>query len=171
MTMRFKQANAQAQAQFDSAAKEAYKRMREASKCVVEVEPMRRNEAHRPHGRPDGMPSRHENVPPVSLILMFNCHRAECRLTMGDISSMPDAEDVPLRSLESLQVLGRVKIAPDKGTPFMERPSKAKRSEVCSPIETIQSCCSASAADMRLVGSTVSNLPIKSLAGWEMFAQ
>ena len=37
------------------------------------------------------MPSRHENVPPVSLILMFNCHRAECRLTMGDISSMPDA--------------------------------------------------------------------------------
>lgn len=49
-------------------------------------------------------------VPPVSLILMFNCYRAEYALTMGDISTLPDAEDVPLRSTASLQTLGRVKI-------------------------------------------------------------
>ena len=35
---------------------------------------------------------------------MFNCHRAEYKLVMGDISGMPDAEDVPLKSLASLQV-------------------------------------------------------------------
>ena len=118
---KFQEANRQAHAALDPAARDAYKAMRDSGKCAVEVEPMKRNEAHRPHGRPDGAASRHINVPPVSMILMFNCYRAEYRLTMGDITTMPDAEDVPLKSLASLKTLGRVKISPDKGALFMDR--------------------------------------------------
>jgi hypothetical protein len=55
------------------------------------------------------------------MILMFNCYRAECKLVMGDITTLPDAEDVHLKALASLQSIGRVKISPDKGTPFMDR--------------------------------------------------
>ena len=116
----FKAANMAAHQHLDPAAKDAFKRMRESS-FVTEVDPYKRNEAHRPHGRPEGALSRHLDTPPVSMVLMFNCYRAEYRLELGDIATLPDAEDVALKAVESLQTIGRVKISPDKGTPFMER--------------------------------------------------
>ena len=121
LASRFKAINAQSHASFDPAAKAAFKAMQDSGKLVTDVEPVKRNEAHRPHGRPDGMLSRHTDVPPVSMILMFNCYRSEYKVVMGDISSMPDAEDVPIKALESLVTIGRVKISPDKGTAFMDR--------------------------------------------------
>lgn len=121
LASRFKTINAQAHATLDPAYKEAFKALKEADKLISEVEPTRRNEAHRPHGRPDGALSRHIDVPPQSLMLMFNCFRAEYKLELGDISTVPDAEDVPIKALASLVTIGRLKISPDKGTPFMER--------------------------------------------------
>lgn len=59
-----------------------------------------RNEAHRPAGRPDeSSPSRHERVPPSLVVLLFNCHNASFELIAGDISTLPEAETIDLKSL------------------------------------------------------------------------
>ena len=81
-----------------------------------------RNENHRPMGRPDELtPSRHERVPPSSIVLMFNCFEASFDLSYGDISSLPESETTELRSLTSGKSLGRVKITPEKGTLLLDR--------------------------------------------------
>lgn len=59
-----------------------------------------RNEAHRPPGRPDeSVASRHERVPPAAVVLMFNCHHASFDLLAGDLSTLPEAETIDLKSL------------------------------------------------------------------------
>lgn len=45
------------------------------------------------------------------------------------------------------------------------------RSSVCTPIEVVQSCCSASMAVSRLAGSTARSLEMKSFAESEMCPQ
>ena len=83
---------------------------------------MERKEVHRPTGRPEGQPSRHEFVTePAAMVLMFNCHRCGFKLSKGDITTMPESETVELRSVKSLVSVGRCKIAPSKGTEFIDR--------------------------------------------------
>ena len=81
----------------------------------------KRLEAHRPSGKAEEMPSRHTAVPSCGLVLMFNCYRASFELLQGDLSSLPESEALDLRSLTSGASLGRCKIAPEKGTPFVDR--------------------------------------------------
>ena len=81
-----------------------------------------RNEAKRPAARADeGSPSRHERVPPTTVVLMFNCCDASFELVAGDLSTLPEAETIDLKSLTSGNTIGRVKIAPEKSTPIEER--------------------------------------------------
>ena len=81
-----------------------------------------RNEAHRPSGRADEMPSRHRDVAiGAPSILMFNCNRCSFEVSAGDISTLPDSDAIDIKSLFSHTTLGRVKIPPEKGTPFVER--------------------------------------------------
>ena len=80
-----------------------------------------RNEGHRPSGRPDEMPSRHVNIKDAGMLLMFNCHRASFELLQGDLGTLPESEALDIKSLVSPATIGRVKIAPEKGTPFVER--------------------------------------------------
>ena len=51
-----------------------------------------RNEAHRPSGRSDEMPSRHNGVPIATTVLMFNCNRCSFELLAGDLSTLPESE-------------------------------------------------------------------------------
>ena len=81
-----------------------------------------RDENKRPAGRPDeATPSRHERVPPSRIVLMFNCHISSFELIAGDVSTLPEADVIELRSLSSNASIGRVKIAPEKSTPIEER--------------------------------------------------
>ena len=80
-----------------------------------------RDENKRPAGRPDeATVSRHERVPPARVVLMFNCHISSFELLAGDMTTLPEAEVISLKSLTSGKELGRVKIAPEKGTPVEE---------------------------------------------------
>ena len=75
-----------------------------------------RNENRRPVGRADGLtPSRHERVPPMQIVLMFNCFEASFTLAAGDLTTLPESDTLDLRSLTSGKVLGRVKVTPEKG--------------------------------------------------------
>lgn len=75
-----------------------------------------RNENRRPIGRADGLtPSRHERVPPMHIVLMFNCFEASFTLAAGDLTTLPESDTLDLRSLTSGKVLGRIKITPEKG--------------------------------------------------------
>ena len=93
------------------------------SKKVFEEKDFRytRNEAHRPSGKAEEMPSRHGHVPLCGLVLMFNCHRSSFELLQGDLATLPESEAIDIKSLLSNNSLGRVKIAPEKGTPFVDR--------------------------------------------------
>ena len=87
--------------------------------CMTE---MTRNEAHRPHGRPEGQPSRHDSVTePAAMLLMFNCNRCSFKLAKGDITTIPESEAIDLRSTKSMQTIGRCKVSPAKGTEFIDR--------------------------------------------------
>ena len=103
----------------DSAAAMQALRSTTASAGMTEMD---RKEAHRPAGRPEGQLSRHESVTePASMLLMFNCSRSGFKLSKGDISSLPESEAIELRSTKSLVSMGRCKIAPSKGTEFVDR--------------------------------------------------
>ena len=81
-----------------------------------------RNEAHRPSGRSDEMPSRHLLcTTPASCILMFNCNRCSFELQQGDLTTLPESEALDLKSMLNQTTIGRVKIAPEKGTLFIDR--------------------------------------------------
>ena len=80
-----------------------------------------RNEAHRPAGKQEEMPSRHDNTPIATLMLMFNCNRCSFELSAGDLLTLPESEALDIKSLLNNTTLGRVKIAPEKGTPFVDR--------------------------------------------------
>lgn len=94
---------------------------RAGKKVPIEIS-YTRNEAHRPAGRPeDSVRSRHELVPPTTVVLMFNAHHASFELVAGDVSTLPEAETIELKSLTSGKSIGRIKIAPEKSTPLEER--------------------------------------------------
>ena len=81
-----------------------------------------RVDSHRPAGRLDDMsPSRHERIPPASVVLMFNCYEAGFELEAGDITTIPEAEALEIRSLTSGKVLGTVHISSVKNTALEER--------------------------------------------------
>jgi hypothetical protein len=81
-----------------------------------------RNESKRPPGRlEETMASRHERVPPATVVLMFNCYESGFQLEYGDISTMPEAEAVEIRSIRSHAVLGVVHIHTSKNAPLQER--------------------------------------------------
>jgi hypothetical protein len=81
-----------------------------------------RNENKRPPGRlEETMASRHERVPPATVVLMFNCYESGFQLEYGDISTMPEAEAVEIRSIRSHAVLGVVHIHTTKNAPLQER--------------------------------------------------
>jgi len=89
-----------------------------------------RNENRRPVGRADGLtPSRHERVPPMEIVLMFNCFEASFTLAAGDLATLPESETLDLRSLTSGKVLGRIKVTPEKGN----TPSTDCRTRFCQP--------------------------------------
>ena len=95
-----------------------------AAKCgkAVQEVSFSRNEAHRPAGRADeGSMSRHERVPPSAVVLMFNCHNSSFTLIAGDLSTLPEAETIELKSATSGVSIGRMKIAPEKNTPIEDR--------------------------------------------------
>ena len=76
-------------------------------KCGPPIQEMRRerNEGKRPPGRIDeNAPSRHERVPPATVVLMFNCFESGFELEFGDISTVPEAEAVEIRSITSGKV-------------------------------------------------------------------
>ena len=94
------------------------------AKCGPPVQEVHfvRNEAKPPMGRPDELaPSRHERIPPACVVLMFNCFECSFDLGHGDLKTLPESDTTELRSLTSGKVIGRVKIAPEKGTAFEER--------------------------------------------------
>ena len=106
----------------EKAAAEAMKNLLGNTTNVIGLQRYDRNEQHRPHGRPEGQPSRHESVlEPATMVLMFNCYRSSFELLKGDITTLPDAEALEIRSVKSLQSIGRCKIAPHKGTEFVDR--------------------------------------------------
>jgi len=81
-----------------------------------------RVDSKRPPGRlEETMASRHERVPPATVVLMFNLFEAGFHLEYGDISTIPDAEAVDIRSIRSHAVLGVVHIHPDKNAPLQSR--------------------------------------------------
>ena len=88
---------------------------------VLKANKYERVEAHRPSGRSDEMPSRHRDTPLSSLVLMFNCCRCTFELLAGDLSTLPESEALEMKSLFNNTTIGRVKIAPEKGTPFIDR--------------------------------------------------
>ena len=95
-----------------------------------------RDEAKRPGGRPEGQPSRHECVlEQAAMVLMFNCYRSGYELSSGDISTMPESEALDMRSTKSMAVIGRLKIAPSKGTEFLDRIEFTNEWKVGAPIE------------------------------------
>ena len=51
---------------------------------------------------------------------MFNCHRSGYEISRGDITTLP-GRSLDLAPTKSLQVIGRCKIAPSKGTEFLDR--------------------------------------------------
>ena len=76
----------------------------------------------RPRGRPDNAPSRHELAPSGGgVALLFNCFKARWELHEGDVSTLSDHDVFDLKSARSNASLGRVKIAPEKGTSLVER--------------------------------------------------
>ena len=49
-----------------------------------------RREPHRPAGRDENAPSRHETIAPASIVVMFNSHRSTFELSHGAIKSLPE---------------------------------------------------------------------------------
>ena len=85
--------------------------------CIKE-----RIDSKRPPGRlEETMPSRHERVPPATVVLMFNCFQSGFQLEHGDLSTVPEAESVEIRSIRSHAVLGLAHISPNKNAPLEER--------------------------------------------------
>lgn len=81
-----------------------------------------RIDSKRPPGRlEETMPSRHERVPPATVVLMFNCFQSGFQLEYGDLSTVPEAEAVEIRSIRSHAVLGLAHISPNKNAPLEER--------------------------------------------------
>ena len=81
-----------------------------------------RIDTKRPPGRLDETyDSRHERVPPAGVVLMFNCFEAGFKLLYGDISTLPEAEAVEIRSIRSHAVLGVAHILPTKNAPLEDR--------------------------------------------------
>ena len=76
----------------------------------------------RPDGKPDDKPSRHRLAPPASMTLLFNCVSSNFDFISGDkVDSLPEAHAFDLKAARSGLSIGRVKVAPAKGTEFAER--------------------------------------------------
>ena len=52
---------------------------------------------------------------------MFNCNRCSFELQQGDLTTLPESEALDLKSMLNQTTIGRVKIAPEKGTLFIDR--------------------------------------------------
>ena len=76
----------------------------------------------RPDGKPDDKPSRHRLAPPASMTLLFNCVSSNFDYISGDkVDSLPEAHAFDLKAVKSGISIGRIKVAPAKGTEFAER--------------------------------------------------
>ena len=80
-----------------------------------------RREGHRPSGKDENAPSRHATIAPTMMVIMFNSYRSTFELAYGDVKSLPDLGAYDMRSLVTNASLGRVKIAPEKNAPLVDR--------------------------------------------------
>ena len=104
------------------AAKEEFQKKLKPVREVTSEIRYERREPHRPVGRADDFaPSRHEGIAPCMMLVLFNSHRATFELAYGEIRTLPDNASYDLRSLVSHQLLGRVKVAPEKNSPLVDR--------------------------------------------------